>query len=74
MKLLVRSSTRMPHLILPHGAQRNGGGGPPAGRWRGRSVVEQIKTAGMSSASAAPSTMLRMVPLPLFAGADGIVP
>ena len=40
-----------------------GEGGPPAGRWRGQAASTLSKPA--------PSTMLRMVPLPRFAGEDG---
>jgi len=46
--------------ILPCEAKRSGGGGPHEVRGRGRTA----------SADDAPSTMLRMVPLPRFTGED----
>jgi hypothetical protein len=51
-------------LILPREAKRNAGGGPHEVRWWGPAALKEALSAE------APSTMLRMVPLPRFAGAE----
>jgi len=69
-----------------HPPPRSGGGGPPAGRWRGRGLAvirRRVKHSRAQSchdarffialtrgSSAAPSTTLRVVPLPRFTGAE----
>ena len=57
-------------LIRPRGAKRSGGGGPREAWWRGRAAMGRISSVEASLAADAPSTALRAVPLPRFAGQD----
>jgi hypothetical protein len=70
-------------FVLPRVVKRSGGGGPREAWWRGRaastilarlqspSTRVAIQLTSQFGNADAPSTALRAVPLPRFAGADG---
>ncbi len=71
----VHSMTRVGKIVLstvirPREAQRSGGGGPRVARWRGRAADSQVSVKEVRLPAEAPSTVLRTVPLPRFAGED----